>query len=72
MKVMDFRSELSKISPNVTKVTNIYLLGCGSCFEVLRKWYRRYAGINLEDNITAFIDNNKKKQINSKKLKYFL
>ncbi|MCL2633231.1 MAG: DUF115 domain-containing protein [Oscillospiraceae bacterium] len=48
---------MGKISPKTKNGADIYFFGCGKHFEDLRKWYRCFADICIEDYATAFIDN---------------
>ncbi|MCL2633267.1 MAG: DUF115 domain-containing protein [Oscillospiraceae bacterium] len=59
---MDFKAELAKVSPKLRRGANIYIWGTGHDWEHIRKLYKLYKRINLEDSVYAFIDNDPLKQ----------
>ncbi|MCL1894358.1 MAG: DUF115 domain-containing protein [Holophagaceae bacterium] len=60
--MLDFRKELAKIAPNARKGGPIYVFGTGRYWEQIRRNYKLITGINLEDFIEAFVDNDQQKQ----------
>ena len=59
---MNFFEELCKISPSARKNAVIYVFGTGFAWETARNKYKVYSGVNLEDFVFAFVDNNEQKQ----------
>jgi hypothetical protein len=58
----NFRNELSKICPKITLGAKIYIFGVGGHWCYFRNLYKTIAGIDLIDDIEAFVDNDTSKQ----------
>ena len=60
--MFDFRNELSKITPLIEKGAKIYIFGTGHTYDGFCELYMRLLGIDLNECIDGFIDNDIKKQ----------
>lgn len=58
----DFRDELGKMAPPITRGAKIYIFGCGANWDYICKQYKYLVNVNIDEYIDGFIDNNIAKQ----------
>lgn len=58
----DFRNELGKITPLIAEGAKIYIFGAGQVYENFHEFYGRLAGVDLDESIDGFIDNDFSRQ----------